>query len=224
MLERGDLVTLGRQSQVGAGGDQDPHGVDVARRSIAQNDRLVQCGPAQVIDVVDLDVGLDQPAGDVGVAAVGRPDQPGAIEGVLGVHVRAVLQCQVQQLQVALAGGDEVGALHGAVFGIDIGALGDEGSGAAKVVVPGGSDQLLVEPRLLLRVGLRCRRLLGWLAESAAWSMPVMRLLWCDGPEVAASPPLHAAVANTTVVRTARERTGLIGCMSLHRMPPRDRR
>ena len=106
--------------------------------------------------------GLDEPAGDVGVAAVGRPDQPCAIEGVLGVHVCAVLQCQVQQLQVTLAGGDEVGALDCAVLGIHIGASGDQGSGAAKVVVPGGSDQLLIQPCLLLRVGLRRWRLLGW--------------------------------------------------------------
>ena len=53
--------------------------------------------------MVDLDVGLDQPPGNVGVAAVGGPDQPGAVEGVLGVDVRTMSQGQVQQLQVALA-------------------------------------------------------------------------------------------------------------------------
>ena len=76
MIERGDLITLGLQPQVGAGGDQDTHGVDVAARSVAQDDRLVQRGPAQVVDVVDLDLGLDQPTGDVGVAAVGCPISP----------------------------------------------------------------------------------------------------------------------------------------------------
>lgn len=103
MLDRADLVTLGRESEVRAGGNQNPHSVDVTARSIAQNDRLVQSGPAQVVDVVDLDLGLDQPAGDVGVATVGGPDQPCAIEGVFGVQVGAVLQCQIQQLQITLA-------------------------------------------------------------------------------------------------------------------------
>jgi hypothetical protein len=50
----------------------------------------VQRGPTQVIDVVDLDVGLCQAARDVGVTAVRRTDQPGAVERVLGVDVRAV--------------------------------------------------------------------------------------------------------------------------------------
>jgi hypothetical protein len=90
VLERIDLITLRRQSQIGAGGDQDQHGVCVAARSIAQDDRLVQRGPTQVIDVVDLDVGLCQAARDVGVTAVRRTDQPGAVERVLGVDVRAV--------------------------------------------------------------------------------------------------------------------------------------
>ena len=102
--------------------------------------------------MVDLDACLDQPAGDVGVAAVGGPDQSCAIEGVFGVHIGAVLQCEVQQLQITLARSDEIGALDGVVLGVYVGALGDQGSGAADVVVPGGSDQLLVQPRLLLCV------------------------------------------------------------------------
>jgi hypothetical protein len=61
----------------------------------------VQRGPSQVIDVVDLDVCLDQPPGDVGVPAVCGPDQPSAVEGVLGVDVRIVSQRKVQQLQIA---------------------------------------------------------------------------------------------------------------------------
>ena len=42
VLERGDLITLGLQPQVGAGCDQDLYGVDVPARSVAQDDRLVQ--------------------------------------------------------------------------------------------------------------------------------------------------------------------------------------
>ena len=83
MLQRGGPVTLGLQPRVGAGGDQDSHGIDIAVRSVAEDDRLMQGGPPQVVDVVDLDVGLNQPAGNVGVTAVGGPDQPSPVEGSL---------------------------------------------------------------------------------------------------------------------------------------------
>ena len=89
-------------------------------------------------------------------------------------------------------------------------------SGATKVVVPGGGDQLLVQPGPFLGVGLAAgvswwagTRLVGRRLVDAADEVACV-----DGPEVAGSPPLHAAVANTTAARTAKERTGLIGCMS----------
>ena len=173
----------------------------------------MQGGPAQVVDVVDLDLGLDQPTGDVGVAAVGCPDQPGAIEGVLGIHVGAVLQCEVQQLQVSLARGDEVGALHCVVLGVHIGASGDEGSGAAEVVVPGGGNQLLVQPGQLLRAWLGGCGLggLGVRPVGRGWARRRRhRAGLLDAPEVAGSPPLQAVVATTVAARTAKERIDLM--------------
>jgi hypothetical protein len=38
---------------------------------------------SSIVDVVDLDISLNQPTDNVGVAPVRGPDQPGAVEGVL---------------------------------------------------------------------------------------------------------------------------------------------
>ena len=64
----------------------------------------MQGRPSQVVAVVDLDVGPDQPASNVGVAAIGGTDQARAVEGVLGVDICAVLERQVQALKNDLKG------------------------------------------------------------------------------------------------------------------------
>ena len=99
--------------------------------------------PAEVVDVVDLDFGLYQSAGDVGVAAIGSADQPGAVEGVLGVDVGAVLKGEVEQFEGTFAGRDEIGALLAVVLGVDVGATTDQGARAPYVVVRRGCDQRL---------------------------------------------------------------------------------
>ena len=120
VLQRRHTVPPRSQPDVGAGGHQHPHGVDIAPRTIAEDDRLVERGPAKIVDVVDLNPGLHQPTGDVGVAPVGRPDQTRAVEGVLGRNVAAMPEGQLEQLQEPLAGRDQEGALHRFVGGIDV--------------------------------------------------------------------------------------------------------
>ena len=119
------------------------------RRALAQDDRLVQGGPAQPVHVVDLDAGLDQPADDAGMPPLARADQSGPVEAVLARDVAAVGEGEVQQVEVALARRDEVRALLGLVLGVDVGAPGDEVAGRGDVVGPGGVAQAPVE------VGLR---------------------------------------------------------------------
>ena len=62
------------------GVEQDPHDLLVRRRPVAQDHRLEQGRPAEVVDVVDVDVGLHDPAYVVDVAAfAGRDDRDAAV-------------------------------------------------------------------------------------------------------------------------------------------------
>ena len=80
--QRRDPLAIG-QVDIRARFDQEPHDLGMARAAVAQDDRLQQRGPAQAIDVVDLDVGLQQLLDDLDMAAVGRADQAGAVVAVV---------------------------------------------------------------------------------------------------------------------------------------------
>ena len=114
------LAVAGNPTEVRAAGDQRAHGVDVALAAVAVDDGLVQRGPAEPVDVVDVDPGPQQPADDVGMTALGRPDQAGSVVGIETGDVRAVREGQFEEIEIALAGGDQVGALHGGVLGVDV--------------------------------------------------------------------------------------------------------
>ena len=90
---------------------EQPDDLGVSRATVTEDDRLEQRGPVEVVDVVDGDVGLEQPADDLDVAAVGGADQPGAVEAVEALDVGPVLEGQSEQLEVALRRRDEVRAL-----------------------------------------------------------------------------------------------------------------
>ena len=81
--------------------------------AIAEDDCFVEGGPAEVVDVVDVDVGLEQPPDDVGVSSFGGPDESCAVEAVQRSDVGAVVEGEFEEFEVALAGGDEIGALLG---------------------------------------------------------------------------------------------------------------
>lgn len=57
---------------------------------------------------------------DVVMPAFGGADQPGAVEAVEAVDVGTVVQGQLQQVEVPLAGGDEVRALLRVVLRVHV--------------------------------------------------------------------------------------------------------
>jgi hypothetical protein len=116
MGQRGDAVAVG-EVDVGPGVDQEADRPGVIGAAAAEDDGFQEGGPAEAVDVVDLDRGGQEAADDLGVATFGGPDQAGAVVAVLGVDVGPGGQGQVQQLQVVLAGGDEERALLGVVLG-----------------------------------------------------------------------------------------------------------
>jgi hypothetical protein len=64
----GDPVAVG-QVDVGPGLDQEPDRPQVIGAAVAEDDRLQEGGPAEPVDVVDLDRGGQEAADDLGVAA-----------------------------------------------------------------------------------------------------------------------------------------------------------
>ncbi|MDX1417824.1 MAG: hypothetical protein R3293_26720, partial [Candidatus Promineifilaceae bacterium] len=92
----------------------------MAWAAIAENDRLQQRRPAQAVDVVYVDIRLQQSGDDFHVAAVGSADQAGAVVAVQAVHIRPGIQRQLQQLQVAIRGADQISALLRVVLAVDI--------------------------------------------------------------------------------------------------------
>ena len=140
---------------VGAGVDQQTDGVRVGAAAVAEDDRLEQRGPAEAVDVVEVDLGPQQTANDADMASLGRADEPGAVEAVLGIDVGARVERELEQAGIVadLARRDQVGALLGVVFGVDVGAVRDERAGGADVVAIGGGEELLIE--LVASIG-RC--------------------------------------------------------------------
>ena len=81
VLQRGHAVAVGDR-RVGAGVQQDPDDLLVGRRPVAEDHRLQQRGPAQVVDMVDVDVGLHDPADVVDVATLAGRDHRHPAEAV----------------------------------------------------------------------------------------------------------------------------------------------
>ena len=144
--QRTHPVLLGRQREVGPRGHQHADGVHVAVGPVAEDDRLVQGGPPEPVDVVDVHSGPHQTTTDGRVASVGRPDQAGAVVGVERADVSAGRQGHLEQLQVALAGRDQVRALFGGVLDVDVRAGRDQPPRPVDVVGPRRVPQLAVEP------------------------------------------------------------------------------
>ena len=132
---------------VGAGVDQQTDGVGVGPATVAEDDRLEQRGPAEAVDVVEVDLGPQQTANDADMASLGRADEPGAVEAVLVIDVGARIERELEQAGIVadLARRDQVGALLGVVFGVDVGAVRDERAGGADLVAIGGGEELPIE-------------------------------------------------------------------------------
>src|SRR3954466_10977175 len=79
MLERGDAVLV-RDRPVGACGQQDPDDLLMSLAAIAEDDGLEQSGPAEVVDVVDVDARRHDATDVVDVTALRGRDHGHAAE------------------------------------------------------------------------------------------------------------------------------------------------
>ncbi|VVT58189.1 hypothetical protein BOS5A_200461 [Bosea sp. EC-HK365B] len=74
MFERGGALAVGKVA-ARTGADQCPHRLDMARPAIAEDHRLDQGGPAEIVDMVERRAGRDQFAHHAVMAEMGGRDQ-----------------------------------------------------------------------------------------------------------------------------------------------------
>ena len=80
MAERGCALAI-LDVGVGAGLDQSLDRLDVVLAAVAEHHRLDQRRPAEIVDMVERRLGLDQRAHDLDMAEMGGRDQRGAVVG-----------------------------------------------------------------------------------------------------------------------------------------------
>ena len=146
-LERGEPLLTGGPVELHAAGHEHLYGRELVRLVGTEPDGLVDRLVADPVHVVLVDPGTQQASHDEVVTTLRRPDQSRAVPAVLGVDVRTGGERQLEDAQVALAGGDEIGGLLRLVLGLDVRSTLDEPPGGVEVVLPRGGPQRRVERR-----------------------------------------------------------------------------
>src|SRR5690606_31314543 len=113
-LGRRQAVSFSGNVHVSSSCDKYSHGVHIVVGGfrLRELERLVQGYPADIVHVVGVDPGLQKAPDDACVSALGGTDEPGAIPRVQTRDIGAVLEGELEQWEIALAGRDEVRALH----------------------------------------------------------------------------------------------------------------
>lgn len=102
MRQRRHPIFVG-QVHVGAMFDQQCDDALMSRSAIGQDDRLQQRCPSQVVDVIDVDVGVfQQPLYNLDVAALRRRDDGDAAVAIGELRVRVGCPRQLQDVEIAL--------------------------------------------------------------------------------------------------------------------------
>ena len=121
MLERCDPVAVGK-IDAGVRVEEQSHDLLMSGAAVAEDHRFEQGRPAEVVDVVDVDVGLEECPHHLDVAAVGGWDQRGAAEAVGTGDIWLGAEDLAQHLHIAgLADGEEC-VRAGLVLEVDVGS------------------------------------------------------------------------------------------------------
>jgi hypothetical protein len=144
VLERRDAAPI-RDARLRAMRKQLAHDLRVRGSAVAEDHGLEQGGPAEVVDVVDVDRRRQQELHRFEVAVMARRDQAGAAVAVGRLEVRARRQRQLHYRCVAVGRSDEEGAVLLLVVGVDVGAAGDQLLNVRNVAALRGGDQLAVQ-------------------------------------------------------------------------------
>src|SRR5687767_11373486 len=90
------------------------------RSAIAENDGFQQRRPAQVIDVINLDICFQQFLDNLNVTAIRGTDEPGAIVAIRAMDIRASLEGEPEKLEISFGCSDQIGALLGIILLVDV--------------------------------------------------------------------------------------------------------
>ena len=140
MGERRHAVAVG-DVDIGAGFGEEPDDLGMSRAAVAEDHRLEQRGPAQVVDVILVDRGSEQDLHRLDVAVMRRRDEAGAAIAVGVLEVGAGGERHLQDFDAALSGGVEIGRILDEILGVDVGALLNEVSRDLDAVAVGRGQE-----------------------------------------------------------------------------------
>lgn len=119
VLEWCEAIAI-RELDVGAGVDQEPDDLLVCWAPVAEDDCLQEGSPAELVHMVDWNVGLEQGVHHPDMAAVGRRDERGTAEAVRASQVWLGAQHLSQHLDVAGLTAREERVVAVAVLEVDV--------------------------------------------------------------------------------------------------------
>jgi hypothetical protein len=157
VLQRGDAVLVSDGS-VCSGRDEDAHDLLVPRSAVPEDHRLQQGSPAEVVDVVDVDPGLDDAAHVLDMSPLAGRDQGHATEPVANGQIRVRRQQRLQHRDASRHAGDQPWCVVLGVHGVRVRAERDEDAGDVDMLVRHGEQQRCAAP-------IVCRLLVGVHAE-----------------------------------------------------------
>ena len=127
VLERRDTVAIG-EVDARTGLDEEPDDLPVCGASVAEDDRLEQCRPAEVVDVVDVDLGLQQRSDEPDVTPVCSRNQRRPAKAVRECEVGVCTEHLSQDVHVSGLARREKRVCAGVVLQVDVRPCVDEGT------------------------------------------------------------------------------------------------
>src|SRR5690606_11777794 len=136
-LGRGDPPLVGHAG-LGAVREQQLDDLLAHRPAVAEDDRLDQRGPPEVVGVVDVDPGvLEQVAHDLQMTLLGRGGQAVAAHAGEALEVGARLDHELHDLEIVEDAPVDERVEAGLVLGVDVDALGDQRPDDVEAAAPG---------------------------------------------------------------------------------------
>ena len=131
--QRRDALAVG-DAPVGASAQQEFYDLHIGRPTITQDYRLEKRGPAEFVDMIDIDPDSQKEADDLGMAMMRGRDQGRAAVAVGIVELRAMPQDELQDLVATLGPGVEERRILHAVLGVNVCACLDQQAGDLQIV------------------------------------------------------------------------------------------
>ena len=168
VLERRHTFSV-RQVGISSGLDQQIDDLLVPRTAIAENDRLQERRPTQIVDVIDIDTGCDERAHRLDMTTLRGGDQGGAAVAVGTFEVGAMSKRHLEDFETPARPGIKIRAIIDPILGVDVGAGINQRLGGFDPVAMGRNQQR-GRTAAVARVDLHATGALRVTADSATTS------------------------------------------------------